>query len=309
MPLFRRPVPYRRPAAFTTWLTTCVLGLCLLSAALVTQAANDRGLIYRAQRGTSEIVLLGSIHLGNAAMYPLRPAILAAYQQADALVVELDVNQVSPERMAAWMSEHGRYPAGDSLRNHVTAKTWDRLTAHLQKVGLQPELFQQYVPGILINMLTMTQLMQSGLSTTLGLDQHFLAAAYTDKKPIIELETAEEQLAILASMPNADALINDTLDELQNLPAASDTLFNAWKLGESRTLENEVNKSFDRDDAATREFFDKIFTRRNIAMTERIDAISNTHSQLFVVVGAGHLLGAEGIVALLEQRGFTTEQL
>src|SRR5690606_8041675 len=237
------------------------------------------------------------------------PAIVAAYRQADALVVELDINRVSPERMAAWMSAHGQYPAGDSLRNHVTARTWERLTAHLQKNGLQPESFQQYVPGILINMLTMTQLMQSGLSTALGLDQYFLAAAYADKKAIIELETAQDQLAILASMPNADTLINDTLDELQNLPAASDSLFNAWKQGDGDVLENEVNKSFNRDDAATREFFDKIFTRRNIAMSARIDAISNTHQQLFVVVGAGHLLGAEGIVALLEQRGFTTEQL
>src|SRR5690606_25568444 len=211
MPLSRRTIQHRRPLSFFAWLTTYVLGVCLLSAALTAQAANDRGLIYRAQRGNSEIVLLGSIHLGNEAMYPLRPAIVAAYRQADALVVELDINQVSPERMAAWMSEHGQYPAGDSLRNHVTAKTWDRLTVHLQKNGLQPESFQQYLPGILINMLTMTQLMQSGLSTALGLDQYFLAAAYADKKAIIELETAEDQLAILASMPTADTLINDTL--------------------------------------------------------------------------------------------------
>jgi uncharacterized protein YbaP (TraB family) len=303
------PIRHHRPAPFRSrhvapWLAA-LLALLLVAHA---RAANDRGLIFSAHRDRGQIVLLGSIHLGNAAVYPLREEITSAYRQADALVVELDIDRIAPARMAAWMTAHGMYPAGETLRDHVRPETWERLGNYLQRTGLAPELFQQYRPGILVNLLTMSRLTQGGLSTELGIDQFFLDAARTDGKPIVELETAEDQLAILVSMPNSDALINATLDELDNLDAASDALFAAWKRGDGAALEKEVNKAFDLNDPATADFFDRIFTRRNRAMVERIDALNRAGQQLFVVIGAGHLLGEHGVVALLKQRGYTVEQ-
>jgi uncharacterized protein YbaP (TraB family) len=295
----------RRPALLSRCLMFWLAALLLVAQA---EAANDRGLIFSARRGDAQIVLLGSIHLGNAAVYPLRKEILDAYRQADVLVVELDIDRVAPERMATWMTAHGMYPAGETLRDHIQPRTWERLGAYLQQAGLAPELFQQYRPGILVNLLTMSQLTQGGLSTELGIDQFFLNAARNDGKPIVELEAAEDQLAILVSMPNADAMINATLDELDHLDEASNALFDAWKRGDGTALEKEVNKVFDPNDPATTEFFEQIFTQRNRAMTARIDAMSREGKQLFVVIGAGHLLGKHGVAALLEQRGYLTEQ-
>ena len=284
--------------------------LCLLFALIPAAfAANDRGLFYRAERGAAVIYLLGSIHLGDDAMYPLRSSIESTFAQTDALVVELDITAIDPLRMTRWMAANGQYPPGESLRDHLQPQTWQRLSAYLQKQSLPIEAMQRYKAGILVNMLTMMQLTQTGLSSALGLDQHFLLAAHADKKSIIELETAEDQLALLASMPNSDALINQTLDEIEDIGSARDELFDAWRTGDSAQLEKEINKELRGDNAASREFFARIFTRRNQAMTTRIAAESNTHRHLFVVVGAGHLLGSDGVVALLRRQGFKIEQL
>jgi uncharacterized protein YbaP (TraB family) len=295
-----------RPAALLS--RNFLLWLAALLLVAHAEAANDRGLVFSARRGDAQIILLGSIHLGNAAVYPLRREILDAYRQADTLVVELDIDRVAPERMAAWMTAHGMYPAGETLRDHLQPDTWERLGAYLRQAGLAPELFQQYRPGILVNLLTMSQLTQGGLSTELGIDQFFLNTARKDGKPVVELETAEDQLAILVSMPNADAMINATLDELNHLDEASNALFDAWKRGDGIALEKEVNKAFNLGDPATAEFFERIFTQRNRAMSERIDAMSREGNQLFVVIGAGHLLGEHGVAALLEQRGYLVQQ-
>jgi len=286
------------------------IALCLLwVVSLPVFAANDRGLIFRAQRGDAEIVLLGSIHLGDDKIYPLRPTIESAFKAADALVVELDIGAVDSIRIASWMTQNGQYPAGETIRDHIEPQTWQRLQAYLHQQGLPPEGMERYKPGILVNMLTMLQLMQGGLSAALGLDQHFLDAAHATGKPIIELETAEDQLALLASMPNADATINAALDEIENLDSASTELFTAWKLGDGADLAREIDKEFTGGDADTRDFFARLFTQRNRTMTQRIIIENKTRKKLFVVIGAGHLLADEGVVALLKREGFKVEQL
>lgn len=293
-----------------------LLGLLLLGlsglATTAAHSANDRGLffrVHRADRADTEIYLLGSIHVGNETMYPLRAAIEDAFKPAHALVVELDTDAIDPARLAAWMTRNAQYPAGETVRDHIQPQTWLRLHTYLEKQHIPPESLLQYKPGILVNMLTMMQLVAGGLSPALGLDQHFLLAAHASDKPIIELETAEEQLEILASMPNSDAIINSTLDEIENLDTATDKLFDAWKAGNGARLQREIDKELGGDDVQSRAFYASIITRRNHTMSERIKTLSAQQKILFVVVGSGHLLGTEGIVELLKAQGFAVEQL
>jgi uncharacterized protein YbaP (TraB family) len=286
------------------------LGICLLLIfGQAVFAANDRGLFYRAQRDGTQIYLLGSIHLGDDDMYPLRQEMEAAFTTADALAVELDVNRIDTARVATWMQQHGNYPAGETLRDHIQPQTWKRLSVYLRAHGIDPSLVQQQRPGVLVNMLTMTQLTNSGLSSCLGIDQHFLMNAEKTKKPVRELETVEDQLTLLTEMPNGDLLINQTLDEMDDLKTEADDLFKAWKVGDATQLEPLLMKDLLGDDVESRAFFARIYTQRNQAMTTHILTLSKTDKTLFVVVGSAHLLGDEGIVALLKKNGFSVEQL
>lgn len=168
-------------------LLRCSVGFALLLVQASAFAANDRGLFYRAERDGREIYLLGSVHVSSGDLYPLRAATETAFAQAQVLAVELDITQVDPTRVAAWMAQHGVYPEGDSLRKHLRPETWQRLGAYLQQRGIDPQSVERQKPGLLVSSLSIQQLAAEGLHADLGIDQHFLAAANAANKPILAL--------------------------------------------------------------------------------------------------------------------------
>ncbi|MET0378933.1 MAG: TraB/GumN family protein [Spongiibacteraceae bacterium] len=288
----------------TTWL---VLLLTLVQPAAY--AANDKGIFYRAQRDNVEIYLLGSMHVASPDLYPLRAAMEVAFGAADTLVVEVDITRIDHAAVATWMTEHGFYPEGDSLRNHLRAETWQRLSKYLQKQDIDPASLERQKPGLLVMMLTMLQMNADGLQAALGIDQHFLNAANTVKKPVFELETVVDQLTLIAAMPNPDKTINLMLDEIEDTAPYIDELSTAWKSGDAEKFEPLILTALTGDDAESRAYFSRILEQRNRSMTQRLLAQCRATQKLFVVVGAAHLVGTEGIPALLKQAGFEITQI
>jgi uncharacterized protein len=272
-------------------------------------AADDRGLIYRATAGAGSVHLLGSVHMATADFYPLRGSISAAFEQSDALVVEVNINAVDPRRMSAWIAAHGVYPDGETLRDHVKPETWRRLQEYLQRRHIDAALIAQQKPGLVVAALTAAQIDAIGFSAALGIDQHFLDRAKQLNKPIIELENLEQQLTMLSELPNADLLINQTIDEATELPAMLDQLSAAWKNGDAQQLENFLLKDDLRKHPEYRPLFEQLYTARNRAMTAQIRQLLQAGKQYFVVVGAAHLVGRDGIVELLKAGGARVEQL
>lgn len=285
------------------WLF-CALALLAANAL----AADDRGLFYRVERGTAVVHLLGSIHLASADLYPLRAALTDAYVDADALVVEVDIDTIDPQRLQRWINAHGMYPPGESLRDHLQPATWRRLQTYLQNQGLDAANFAQQKPGLLVTTLSMLQMKAAGLSPELGIDAFFLARAHRERKPIVELESLEQQLNLLSNLPNPDLLINQTLDEIVELPGLTDALFDAWKQGDADHLAELLLTDDLQQHPEYQPLFEQIYSARNHAMAQRIGHLLTAGGNHFVVVGAAHLVGEDGLVALLRQAGFTVEQ-
>jgi len=284
-----------------------LLGLCCLQFVLgvpLAQSAEDRGLLFRA----GNVYLLGSVHMGKADFYPLRAPILAAFQAADALVVEVDVDAVPPRHLQAWIGEHGVYAHGDSLRNHLQPATWDRLAAYLRQHRVDVDVFAAQKPGLAVAALGQLQLQSIGYSSALGIDGYFLQQAHRQHKPIQELESIEQQMTLLSEFPNADLLIRQTLDEADQLPELMDSLIQAWKDGDGARLEQLLQDDL-RNDPDYRVLYDQLYTQRNRAMTARIQQLLQSGRPYFVVVGAAHLLGEDGIVARLQRAGVEVAQL
>lgn len=286
-----------------------ILGIGLLIAHTAAFAANDRGLLYRAERDGREIYLLGSVHVADGNLYPLRDAMEKAFTSAQMLAVEIDITRVDTARVATWMAQHGVYPEGDSLRNHLRPETWQRLGNYLQERGIDPQTVERQKPGLLVSSLSIQQLAADGLHADFGIDQHFLAAAGAAKKPIVELETIEEQLELLAAMPDPDASINDMLDEIADIKSLTDDLTALWKTGDADAFERMVLADMAGENPDSQAYIARLLRDRNHSMTERLLSRRGDAKTLLVVVGAAHLVGDEGVPALLKQRGFSVRQL
>jgi uncharacterized protein YbaP (TraB family) len=121
---------------------------------------------------------------------------------------------------------------------------------------------------------------------------------------VIELESAEQQVALLLDFPDADRLLAQGLQQLEQADSVLDPLYRAWLAGDLDELDRLLLRE---ERAANPEFepvYEKLYDQRNIAMAETLLELLRGDGSYFVIVGAGHLIGEKGIIRLLEDAGF-----
>ncbi len=277
---------------------------------LFTLALEAKSLLYKVSSKNSTVYILGSIHLAKPELYPLDMQITNAYNNSDVLVVEVDPSsQESALSMQKTMISSGLYPTGKSLRSELSSKTYRSLTDYTDKVGIPLERLEQMKPWVVMLQLTISEMVRLGYSPELGIDKHFLDKARIDDKLVLELETAEEQMALLSKDDKVfqDRLLLYTLESMNELEPMLDEMFHGWKKGDAAAFDKIMNMPIETE-PSLKEVYSDLITKRNYKMTDKIEAFLKTKKDYFVVVGSGHVIGEEGIVDLLERRGFRVIQ-
>lgn len=283
--------------------------LCALGSALAA-AAEDKGLFWRAQKNGHEVYLLGSVHMATKDFYPLRQEIRRAYDHSDALVVEADVLAAEGDMaLQQKIMQESLYTDERSLRDDLSPAVFAKLQQWLQRRKLPEPLFIRQRPAFAMITMSMVEMKAQGLDPSLGLDRHFLKLAKGDSKPIIELEGILEQLQLLNNLKNPDALLQQTLEQLDDIDTFVPALTGAWKAGDGDSLYHLIIA----DDLAThpeyRAIYDALFFNRNKNMASGIADASAGRESIFVIVGAGHLVGSDSVLDHLKSRGFAVQQI
>ncbi len=272
-------------------------------------SVSDKHFLWKAQSNTSTIHLLGSLHFGSTEMFPLPTVITDAYDSSDTLIVEVNADQQKLKEASDILIKTGTYIDGSNLQDHISAKTWEQVsnTAELQKLDINRLKVQK--PWLICFTLAALSIERSGFSPKLGIDRYFITGA-TDKKPILELETVSEQMELLShfSSLEQDKLLEETLKQLEQGPTYFRSMLVAWQTGDTNKMEELTRKNIDTDEDGKR-IYKVIFTDRNHSMVEKILKYAEPGKSLFVVVGAGHMVGSEGIVELLRTQGYEITQL
>ena len=277
---------------------------------LFTFTLEAKSLLYEVNSKSARVYILGSIHLAKPELYPLNKEISLAYKSSDALVVEVNPSSTeSVQTMQSAMLNLGLYKEGKTLETQLRAKTYKSLEAYTNKVGIPLEKMQMMRPWVVMIQLTVTEMMRLGYLPELGIDQHFLNLAVQDKKEVIELETAQEQMALLSKEDKKfqDKLLFYTLESMQDLEPMLDDMYRGWKKGDEKAFEKIMMTPVE-EDPSLKEMYDELITNRNYDMTKKVEGFLKTDKNYFVVVGSGHVIGEEGIVALLRKKGYQVSQ-
>lgn len=255
--------------------------------------------------------LLGSIHVARPDFYPLAPEIEQAFEDSKVLAVEVDVLKVDAAALQQVMLTKGMYQGGGSLADDVSADTLKAFRAHCESSGLPAPALEKFRPWAVAITVAMMELQKLGYKPELGVDHHFLTKAHDAKKPVVELETAAAQIELLSGFGKEleDKFLLQTLVGLDDLDQTMETAVVAWKAGDAERLQEEMLDKSLREAPEAKPVFEKLFDERNVKMAEKIDGFLKGDEQHFVVVGAGHMLGEKGIVKLLEDKGYTVEQM
>jgi uncharacterized protein YbaP (TraB family) len=249
--------------------------------------------------------LLGSVHAATPDL-TFDPAVESAFEASDALVIEADITAAHGEEGSGFVTrtlQMATLPVGQTLDQVLPPPTWDRLTEFLRTHGQPVEPFRRFEPWLVMTMVTSFLFAEAGLPPAGGVDLRFTARA-EGKKPIVALETPESQLALLDALPiDVQAvMLGQMLERQAETRADAVRLYEAWRLGDLDAIELET-EGMSRTDPKLREFHERVYLARNRSMAGRIDELLREPKTWFVVVGAGHMVGSEGIPALLAARG------
>jgi uncharacterized protein YbaP (TraB family) len=267
----------------------------------------NKGFLWKISDSNSSIYLLGSVHFANADYYPMSRAINAAFKASDTLAVEIDINSLDPTRTQQLLLQMGHYQDQRTVKDELSPATYQKLEAYLANAGLPIHLVEKQKPGMLIISLTSRELTELGMVPEFGIDQHFLTLA-KGNKPIVQLETLQQQLDLLLNIEDPDQAMIQSLEEFPTFPDLASRLFNAWQSGDTSQIEQLLINEPLQKHPDSKAFFDKMFTARNLTMSDKIKGYLAEDRTVFVVVGAGHLIGEGGIVNLLEKKDFTVQR-
>ncbi|MDM5124249.1 MULTISPECIES: TraB/GumN family protein [Aeromonas] len=255
---------------------------------------------YRISKGNEQHWLLGSIHAGKPSLYPLPEPVERAWQQSRALVMEVDMTHIS---QAQWqeMGAITRLVDGKTLKDHLPMDLYRRTLIAAGQNGLTEAMLAPLRPWFAAITLTQAALERTGYRGEFGVDQHFAKRANDGVKPIVGLETLLEQLGYLASVgDNQTLMLESTLDELPELEKGFAEVMAAWQNGDQATLINLLKEEM--APPKLQAWLEQtLLAERNRNWVKKWPGLPN---ESFIVVGALHLYGEQGLLALLEQQGW-----
>ena len=247
----------------------------------------------------------GTIHVLSAEDYPLPAAFDRAYQQAQKLVFETDIAEVGSVAFQQQMMAAMVYSDGRSLRAALQPATYRELEAYCAETGFPLDNIQRFKPGMVSMILTIDELGRLGMADT-GVDMYFYEKAVSDGKTLGELETPLQQMQFITSMGlgREDELILNTLRDMKELPMMMSALKTAWREGNREQLVDLGMRPLQQDFPA---LYEMLLVDRNREWLPALEAMLKTPEVEFVLVGALHLVGEDGLLDQLARRGYRVE--
>src|SRR4051812_43648985 len=250
------------------------------------------------------IYLGGSVHSLSSSDYPLPAAYDGALEASSRLVLETDAKEMKAAVKSLLAA--GQYPKGDSLKNHVDPRTYQYVRHFFSLAHVPEEKFSRYRPWFIDIMLESP----SSEHSQLGVERYLTSRAEAKHKPVGGLESAQEHATPFIGLNDrqSEALLLVFFINLGRANANGSSnkgLMTAWRHGDADALAAHMREAYQDFPA----FNDRLLGARNHRWIPKIENYLRSGDKVFVVAGAGHFGGSDGVIALLRARGYNVEQL
>ena len=283
-----------------------VFSLAMLALGTAVSSYADSS-VWRVTSGSNSLYLGGTVHLLRPTDYPLPQEYEQAYADSDELYFETDIASMNDLAVQAQMLQQLTYTDGRSLATVLNEEAYQALSEYTSGVGLPLNLLESFKPGMIVSTLQVLEFQKLGF-TPQGVDAYFNSRAMGEAKAIGALETIQEQIGFLAAMGegNESEFILLSLGDLEQTQEVMEDMIRAWRNGDSAALEDLF---VDEMRQQSPELYDSLLKQRNLRWMPQIEAMLDDNDTEFVLVGAAHLIGPEGLVTLLRQAGYQVTQL
>src|ERR1017187_2980799 len=247
------------------------------------------------------LYLGGSMHTLRGIDYPLPSAYNRAFDASTRVAFETDI-QASRD-MSATITKAGQYPTGDNLKNHVDPRTYDYLRRVFAILKVPEEQFAKLRPWYLALRLHLTG--ARGFSSSYGVESFLIRRALANSKPVSGLESLREHMEVYSGLSDRQSEAVLLLTFIPDRQTGGADLIAAWRHGDADILARATREAY-RDFPTMGE---RLLGARNRAWIPKIEGYLQSGQTYFVVAGAAHMGGSDGVLALLRNRGYKIEQL
>jgi hypothetical protein len=205
--------------------------------------------------------------------------------------------------MSATITKAGQYPTGDNLKNHVDPRTYDYLRRVFAILKVPEEQFAKLRPWYLALRLHLTG--ARGFSSSFGVESFLVRRALANSKPVSGLESLREHMEVYSGLSDRQSEAVLLLTFIPDRQTGGADLIAAWRHGDADILARATREAY-RDFPTMGE---RLLGARNRAWIPKIEGYLQSGQTYFVVAGAAHMGGSDGVLALLRNRGYKIEQL
>jgi uncharacterized protein YbaP (TraB family) len=279
---------------------------CLLAVCGLVRADGTAHALWEIHGKHNTVYLLGSIHVLRPSDYPLAPELVEAYQHAQSLIMEVNLQDLDPQSMQTELLASALLRDGKTLPAILGKQRYDKATALAHDVGVDLAQFDQFAPWFAAEAISQLQLMQLGFQPQSGVEMYFLQRAKGDSKSVAGLETVHDQIALFdaLSMDAQSEYLLTSLEEAHDLPKEVDSMVKAWNRGDTQWFERQMKSEFGRDPT----LYQSVLVARNRKWVPKIEALLNDDKNYLVIVGTGHLVGTGSVIDLLKKDGIGATQ-
>ena len=262
--------------------------------------------VWKLEGKGNTVYIGGTMHLLSAEDYPLPPEFDSAYARSEVLVFEADIKKMEEPAMMQKVMMMAMYQDDRTLESEISEETYQLLESECARLDISLSDFSKFKPGMVLLIYAVTKMQQSGLSED-GVDQHYYSKANADHKDVLFLESIESQLELMFGEDDEDydQAIRQFFDDQKKMDRVGDDIKDSWRKGKDKLfirMQKEMEKEYP-------EIYKKILLDRNMNWISEFDSYLDSEKVEFVMVGALHLPGPEGVLEILKDKGYKLIQL
>ncbi|MBN1755717.1 TraB/GumN family protein [bacterium] len=276
------------------FLVLLILGGCSTKG----QLTREPGPLLWKIDGDKPTYLFGTIHLPDPRVTELPESVTRVFDEASAYVMEVDLGDVNMAELGTLML----LPDGKTLSDLMTPELYQQVSDILTEKGQDIMMFESLKPWVLFSLIA--------LPPDAGdpMDQMLYKKAQEMEKETGGLETIKEQIVVFdgLSLEEQIIMLEQSVNEYEQFEVVLEKMIELYLRGDVEALTRFMNQELVEEDY--QDFYDNLITRRNYVMASRMEKFIR-QGNVFVAVGAGHLGGSEGVIKLLQDKGYKLTQV
>ena len=277
-------------------------------AVLAAEAPESHPPLWRIRNDKTTLYVLGSLHIVPPGFRWRAPEIDAAMRATDTFVFEVPVDDDAVQHQKDFILRNGLLPPGTSLRAMLSRFEFQTYSRILSNAGLRTNQYIRYKPWLASVIVGLAYVHQRDITTLKGVDDVIINYAQTQGKELRYLESIEQQMQLLM-LGNELTQVKTLKRMISALPSTrsrSDDLLTAWASGDAKRFDAMIEADF----AGHSEARDLLISNRNRAWMGPVRNLLEAHGKTaFVTVGAAHLGGPKGLLALLCGEGHDVQRV